>query len=271
MPVLSLVGPYGVAIIVMTILIKTVLSPLFHFQLSLSRKTMQEQRKVAPEVAALRKKFKGDPQKQNEAVMALYREHGINPLSGLAGCIPTLLQLPILTALYYVFLGNARQHTYEHDYFLWVPHLNDTPSLHPLIPGLPIPVLPYLVIPLLAAATTFVQSRMMQQPLSPTASEQEQQQAQMTQSMQVLMPLMIAYFAIVTPAGLGLYWFISNCFAIIQQYFVTGWGGLRPQPDVPPPTARAVPSNKPRPDGGGTPRPAPGGPNRPARAKRARR
>jgi len=62
---------------------------------------------------------------------------------------------------------------------------------------------------------------MMQQPLSPVPTEQEQQTQQMTRTMQVMMPLMIAYFAIVTPAGLGLYWFVSNCFSIIQQYFVT--------------------------------------------------
>jgi YidC/Oxa1 family membrane protein insertase len=71
---------------------------------------------------------------------------------------------------------------------------------------------------------------MMQQPRNPGASEQEQQAQQMTQTMQVMMPLMITYFALVTPAGLGLYWFVSNCFAIIQQYLVNGWGGrLRPQ------------------------------------------
>src|SRR2546421_13022054 len=99
---------------------------------------------------------------------------------------------------------------------------------------------------------------MMQQPPNPNATEQEQQAQQMTQSMQVVMPLMIAYFAFVTPAGLGLYWFISNCFAIIQQYLVNGWGGLRPQGAVaagpsppPPPPARpprraAPPARPPR-------------------------
>jgi membrane protein insertase Oxa1/YidC/SpoIIIJ len=54
----------------------------------------------------------------------------------------------------------------------------------------------------------------------------------MTQTMQVMMPLMITYFAFITPAGLGLYWFVSNCFAIIQQYLVNGWGGLRTQKAV---------------------------------------
>ncbi|HSR22419.1 MAG TPA: YidC/Oxa1 family membrane protein insertase, partial [Candidatus Eisenbacteria bacterium] len=127
------------------------------------------------------------------------------------------------------FYGNARNHPFP-DHFLFVPHLNDLPSAHALVPGLPIPSLVYLVIPLLAAGTTFVQSRMMQQPPSPVPTEQELQTQQMTRTMQVMMPLMIAYFAIVTPAGLGLYWFVSNCVSIVQQYFVTGWGGLRRQP-----------------------------------------
>jgi hypothetical protein len=97
---------------------------------------------------------------------------------------------------------------------------------HPLVAGLPIPIPAYLIVPILAGVTTFVQSRMMQQPPNPVATEQEQQAQQVNQSMQVVMPLMICYFAVITPAGLGLYWFVSNCFAIIQQYFVTGWGGL---------------------------------------------
>jgi hypothetical protein len=81
---------------------------------------------------------------------------------------------------------------------------------------------------------------MMQQPLSAVPTEQEQQTQQMTRTMQVMMPLMIAYFAIVTPAGLGLYWFVSNSVAIVQQYFVTGWGGLRRQPAMATATAAAA-------------------------------
>jgi membrane protein insertase Oxa1/YidC/SpoIIIJ len=69
---------------------------------------------------------------------------------------------------------------------------------------------------------------MMQQPPNPVASEQEQQTQSMMKSMQVVMPLMIIWFAIITPAGLALYWTISNLFAIGQQYRVNGWGGLRP-------------------------------------------
>jgi YidC/Oxa1 family membrane protein insertase len=227
-PAMTAIGAYGVAIILVTLLVRLVLAPLFQLQLSLGRRSMLQQRKLAPQMAELRKKYKNDPQKQQAAMMELYKEHGVNPLGGLTGCLPAVLQFPILTALYYVFYGNAQHHTFR-DHFLFVPHLNDIPSSHPLMAGLPIPTLVYLVIPVLAAATTFVQSRMMQQPPGPIPTEQEQQQQQMTRTMQVMMPLMIAYFAFVTPAGLGLYWFVSNCFSIIQQYFVTGWGGLRPQ------------------------------------------
>ncbi len=245
-PVFAAIGAYGVAIIAMTLMVRLVLSPLYHFQLRVSRRSMQEQRKIAPEMAALKKKYKNDPQKQQAAMMELYKEHGINPLGGLTGCLPAVLQIPILSALYYVFRDTGKHFS---DHFLWVPHLNDYPSKHELIPGLPIPIPVYLIIPLLAAATTFVQSRMMAQQPNPAASEQELQAAQMNQSMQVVMPLMILYFAFVTPAGLGLYWFVSNCFAIIQQYFVTGWGGLFGYRDagLPPPTANL--SGGPSPNG----------------------
>ena len=228
-PVIASIGAYGLAIMILTVIVRLILAPLFHLQLRLSRRSMEQQKRVAPQLAELRKKYKNDPQKQQQEMMALYREHGINPLGGLSGCLPALLQFPILTGLYYVFYGNAKNHTFA-DHFLFIPHLNDSPSLHQLIPGLPIPTFVYLIVPLLAAGTTFVQSRMMQQPLSAVPTEQEQQTQQMTRTMQVMMPLMIAYFAIITPAGLGLYWFVSNSVAIIQQYFVTGWGGLRPQP-----------------------------------------
>jgi YidC/Oxa1 family membrane protein insertase len=249
-PLLETVGSYGLSIICLTILVKLVLSPLYQLQLVLSKRNLENQRRVAPELAEVRKKYKGDSQKQQQAMMELYKEHGVNPLGGLTGCLPSIVQLPILTALYYVFSGVALHHTVPSAHFLFIPNLNVTPLSHPLLHGLPIPAIVYLVIPLLAAATTFVQSRMMQQPPNPAATEQEKQAQAMTKQMQVFMPLMIAYFAFVTPAGLGLYWFISNCFAIIQQYLVNGWGGLRPQGAVaagssappPPPARRPRPS-----------------------------
>lgn len=222
-PGLEAIGAYGLAIIALTIIIKLLLAPLYQLQLSLSRKSMNQQRKLAPEVAKLKKKYKGDPQKLNTATMELYKEHGVNPLGGLAGCLPAVAQFPILTALYWAFL----QFKVPDAHFLFIPTLLDSPSKHTLIHGLPlVPTVVFAIIPLLAAASTYVQAKMMQQPPNPLATEQELQAQQMTKSMSMMMPLMIAYFAIVTPAGLGLYWFISNCVAIIQQYFVTGWGQL---------------------------------------------
>jgi len=222
-PGLEAIGAYGLAIIVLTIIIKLLLAPLYQLQLSMSRKSMLEQRKLAPEVAKLKKKYKGDPQKLNTATMELYKEHGVNPLGGLMGCLPALVQFPILTALYWAFL----QFRVPDAHFLFISSLLDSPNKHLLIPGFPLlPTITFAIIPLLAAGSTYVQAKMMQQPPNPLASEQELQAQQMTKSMSLMMPLMIAYFALVTPAGLGLYWFISNCVAIIQQYFVTGWGQL---------------------------------------------
>jgi YidC/Oxa1 family membrane protein insertase len=227
------IGAYGVAIILVTIIIRLLLAPLQQFQLITQRRSMAEQRKLAPEVAELRKKHKKDPQKLNAEMMKLYREHGVNPLGGLVGCAPLVVQIPVLTALYYVFRG--AHVTAPH--FLFVPNLMALPSATHLLTGLPIPALAYLVFPLLAAATTFVQSKMLQQPVAPNPTEQEQQTQQMQRTMVYISPLMIAVFALQVPAGLGLYWFIGNVVGIIQQSFVVGWGSLLPRRSEQPPTA----------------------------------
>jgi YidC/Oxa1 family membrane protein insertase len=245
-PVISTIGAYGVAIIVLTIIIRVLLSPLQQFQLVTQRKTMVEQRKLAPQVAELRKKYKKDPQRLNSEMMKMYQEHGVNPLGGLVGCLPLIVQLPILTALYYVFTGFGRGHDVV-AHFLFVPNLNDNPAHHLLIAGLPfIPVPAYIVFPLLAALTTFIQSKMLQMPPPPNPTEQELQTLQMQRTMVIISPLMIAWFALNVPAGLGLYWFIGNCVSIIQQSFVVGWGNLWPSRAKPlPGVAPSVPaSNK---------------------------
>jgi YidC/Oxa1 family membrane protein insertase len=173
---------------------------------------------VAPELAVLRKKYKGDPQKLNTEMMALYKEHGINPLGGLAGCLPTLAQLPILIGLYqaiYNFSGNVDPH------FLWVAKLTEHAALnHPIS----------WILPLMAGATTFVQSKMMAPPPAAAGegNDQAAQMAQMTQTMSLIMPLVIIYFAFQPRIfqALVLYWVVSNIFSITQQYFVNGWGQL---------------------------------------------
>ena len=224
-PVVEQIGAYGIAIIVVTIIIRLALAPLQQFQLVNQRKTMAEQRKLAPQVAELRKKYKKDPQKLNAEMMKMYQEHGVNPLGGLIGCAPLVVQLPVLTALYYVFRGA----NVSAPHFLFIPNLMALPSHTFAIAGLPIPALVYLIFPLLAAGTTYVQSKMLQQPTPVNPTDQEMQTQQMQRTMVYLSPLMIGYFALQVPAGLGLYWFIGNCVSIIQQSFVVGWGNVLPK------------------------------------------
>lgn len=230
LPVITTIGAYGVAIILLTILVRVILAPLQQFQLVTQRKSMAEQRKLAPEVGELRKKFKKDPQKLNAEMMKLYQEHGVNPLGGFIGCLPLVVQIPVLTALYWVFTQFAKSHPDVVTHFLFVPNLNENPLHHLLIAlagfGIPQPV--YLVFPLLAALTTLIQSRMLQMPPPPNPTEQEAQAAQMQRTMIWLSPLMIGYFSLNVPAGLGLYWFVGNCVSIIQQSFVVGWGNVLP-------------------------------------------
>jgi YidC/Oxa1 family membrane protein insertase len=246
------IGAYGVAIIVMTILIRLVLSPLQQFQLVTQRKTVTEQRKLAPQVNELRKKYKKDPQKLNSEMMKLYQEHGVNPLGGLVGCLPLLVQMPILSALYFVF-RNRVTHLNWAPHFLFIPNLNDAPTQHAMavIASLPIPAIAYLIFPLLAAATTFIQTKMLQQPTPPNPTEQELQTAQMQRMMVVMSPLLFGWFALQVPAALALYWFIGNCVGIIQQSFVVGWGNLWPRGGAAPP-----PVSQPK---GAGPRAGPGG------------
>jgi len=256
-PVMATIGAYGLAIVVLTICIRLILSPLQQFQLVTQRKSMLEQRKLAPEVGELRKKYKKEPQKLQAEMTKLYAEHGINPFAGLVGCLPLVVQLPILTALYYVFQGFAHAATGP-AHFLFIPNLNDNPNHHLLmsIPlfgtnvGIPSPE--FLFFPLLAAATTFVQTKMLQMPPAPNLTEQEAQAQQMQKMMVWMSPLMIGWFALSVPAGLGLYWFIGNCVGIIQQYFVVGWGNLLPKRNDP--GAPAVVAK----GGGGSPKPGPG-------------
>ena len=228
-PFLDVIGPFGVAIVLLTIGIRLLLAPLQQFQLVNQRKTMIEQRKLAPQMAELAKKYKKDPQRLNVERMKLMQEHGVNPYGMLLGCLPLLIQLPILTALYYVFTNFAHSNKVI-AHFLFVPNLTSNPSHNAMfaIAGVGIPTLVYLVFPLLAAITTLIQSRMLQMPPSPNPTEQEAQTQQMQKTMLVLSPLMIGWFALQVPAGLGLYWFVGNLVSIIQQSFVVGWGSILP-------------------------------------------
>lgn len=209
---LSGLAGYGVAIILLTAIIRLVTLPLT-FQSLRSSKAMQE---LQPKLQALQKKYGKDREKLSQEQMKLYKEAGVNPL---AGCLPMIIQMPVWIGLYQALRKMAIDGLL-HEGFLWIPSLAEPNGWPP-----PDPMWAYLVLPVLTVVTQFVVQRMM----SPSSSDP--QQSAMNQMM-LMMPLMFGFFAIQVPSGLALYWVTSNLFQLVQQYFTTGWGGLLPQRQV---------------------------------------
>ena len=181
------VPSYGLAIILLTVLIKILVYPLTKKQLQ-SMKAMQ---RIQPQMKKLQDKYKDNPQMLQQKMMELYQKEGANPMSG---CLPMLIQMPILMGMYYTLYG--------FDYggaapsFLWLPSLSETDPLY--------------VLPFLSAATTFLQQKMMS-----NTSEANQQM----KIMMVVMPLFIGWISLNFPAGLVLYWVTMNVVQIIQQWW----------------------------------------------------
>lgn len=187
---------YGLAIVLLTIAIKMLLYPLTVKQVK-SMKAMQD---IAPKLKALQEKYKDNKDKLNREVATLYKESGVNPL---AGCLPLLIQMPFFIAIFFAI----RDYTYaSNPSFLWIKSLAQGTSLQD-------PSDPYFIIPFLAAATTFASTKQ-------TMTDNSQQ----NQMMLMFMPLFIGYITITFPAGLGLYWVVSNLVQIAQQ-----WWLYRPQ------------------------------------------
>ena len=217
-PIAGAIGPFGIAIVLLTIIIKLIISPIFQYQLTTSRRVQAEQRRIAPQLAQLRKKYKKDPQRLNQETLALYKEHNINPLAQMSGCLPALIQSPILIALFYV-IRDAHKTLPIHD-FTFLGILLDHTALQKGQFWLA------LLLPILAGLTTFVQTKMMTPSGGMAAADPTQ--AAMTQQMTLIMPIFIGFISINFAAALALYWVVSNLFSIGQQYFITGWGSLSP-------------------------------------------
>lgn len=177
---------YGLAILALTIIIRLLILPLMIKQYR-STKQMQA---IQPEIVKLRKKYKDEPQKQQEETMKLFQKHGVNPL---AGCMPLIIQMPILIALYHAIMRNS--HINEHT-FLWM-QLGERD--------------PFFILPVLAAATTYIQQKMM--------SSVQQINPQMEMLLYIF-PILIFVTALTFPAALPLYWVFSNLFTIVQTYFM---------------------------------------------------
>lgn len=173
---------YGVAIILLTVLIKILLLPFNYMQIN-SVKKMQE---IAPERKKLQQKYKNNPDKLNEELMKLYKENNINPMGG---CLPLLIQFPFIIALFRVF----QTYDFGGAGFLWIKDLSLPDSTY--------------ILPILAAATTYWQAKLS------TPSGPDNPNA----TMNIVMPLMIGWFALKFASGLALYWVVSNLVQIAQM------------------------------------------------------
>ena len=179
------VGNFGISIIIVTILIKILLLPLTLKQ----DKSMKEMKKIQPELEKLKEKYANDKQMLNIKTMELYKEHKVNPLGG---CLPLLLQLPILFALF----GVLRSGIIPADSsFLWLK-LTDKD--------------PYYILPILNGAVSFFQQKLMG-----SADSNPQMK-----NMMYIFPIMMIYISYRMPSGLQLYWLTSSILAVVQQYFI---------------------------------------------------
>ncbi len=190
---------YGVAIIVLTILIKLLFWPLAH-KSAQSMKTMQ---KLQPKLQKLKEKYGDDKERLNKELMQLYRTYKVNPMSG---CLPMLLQIPVFFALYKVLLQAIElRHA---PFVLWINDLSAPDRL--MIPGVEIPMLGGIpVLTILMGISMYVQQKMSPSSLDPT-------QAKMMQ----FLPIIFTFMFINFPSGLVLYWLVNNILSIIQQYYV---------------------------------------------------
>ena len=235
------VGSAGLAIIIFTIVVRIVLAPLQITQLRNAKKMQRLQ----PKMAELKKKHGNDRAKLQQETMALYKEHGANPAMG---CLPMLIQLPILFGLFYALLhlGSSPPGWPDTNWVTASVSCNGHPVhtmagwLHGCYKtsNMPGPVRevfnlfhaqflwlsnglggadPYYILPILAGFTQWVQSRLM-------LTQSSDPQQQMMNTLMNFMPLFIIFFAIRYPSGLALYWVTSTLIGIMIQFPITGWG-----------------------------------------------
>ena len=177
---------YGIAIILLTVLIKLILLPFSFMQIN-SMKKMQE---ITPMQKKLQEKYKNDKEKLNTEIMKLYQENKINPMGG---CLPLLIQFPFIIALFRVF----QTYDFGGASFLWIKDLSVPDGTY--------------ILPILAAATTYLQTKI----ATPAGADNP------NASMNIIMPLMIGWFSLKFAAGLALYWVVSNVVQIVQQLLFT--------------------------------------------------
>ena len=197
----SVIPNYGIAIIILTLLIKIVLWPLG----SKSYKSMSEMKKLQPLMKEIREKYKDDKQRMNQEVMSLYKTYKINPLGG---CLPMVVQLPVFFALYrMLYQAIELRHA---PFFLWINDLSAPDRLFNFNFSIPFMEPPY-GIPVLTVIMGA--SMLLQQKMSPPMGDATQAK------MMMFMPIIFTVIFINFSSGLVLYWLVNNILSIAQQYY----------------------------------------------------
>ncbi|MFZ9035824.1 MAG: membrane protein insertase YidC [Francisellaceae bacterium] len=183
----TFVGNWGVAIILVTVIIKMLFYPLS----AKSYRSMAKMRLLQPRMKKLQELYKGDRQKLGRKMMELYREEKVNPASG---CLPILIQIPVFIALYWVLLESVQLR--QAPFIFWIHDLATKD--------------PYFILPILMGISMFVQQR-----ISPTTADPTQAKIMMA------MPVIFTIFFASFPSGLVLYWLTNNVISILQQWYIT--------------------------------------------------
>ncbi|HTH76934.1 MAG TPA: membrane protein insertase YidC [Trinickia sp.] len=183
----GVVGNWGWAIVLLTVLIKAVFFPLS----AASYKSMARMKAITPRMQALRERFKSEPQKMNAALMELYKTEKVNPFGG---CLPIVIQIPVFISLYWVLLSSVEMRGAP--WILWIHDLSQQD--------------PFFILPVLMAVSMFLQTRLNPTPPDPV-------QAKMMMFMPIAFSVMFFFF----PAGLVLYYVVNNVLSIAQQYYIT--------------------------------------------------
>ncbi len=183
----DLVGNWGWAIILLTILIKLA---FFHLSAT-SYKSMANMRRLQPRLVSLKERYADDKTRLNKAMMDLYKKEKINPLGG---CLPILVQIPVFIALYWVLLESVELR--QAPFILWLNNLSEPD--------------PYFVLPILMGATMLIQHHLNPAPVDP-----------IQQKVMLMLPIVFTVFFAFFPAGLVLYWTVNNILSISQQWVIT--------------------------------------------------
>lgn len=202
-----LVHNYGLAIIGLTIVVRILTYPLTHKGMKLQAKAMAEQAKIRPYIEELNEKYKDNPTLKNKKLMELYKEHGINPLGFVRGCLPLLVQMPIFISLYFLL---SESFELSGAGFLWIRDLSSQDKLFTFGSAIPLLGEYFNLLPVLMGASQIIVSR-----FTTTASADPNQR-----SMMYFFPIFFMFIVYKLSSGLVLYWLVSNILQAGQQLII---------------------------------------------------